>query len=241
MINAFKWFALIIIFFNFAYFAWSMVSLDDVKSDSATSKVRLEGEQITLLRELDTKALESLSAQNNELTAEITEKDALLLASEPYCPSLGPFDSTLRVREIGARLAKSGLGAKARRVVVDSSEKYRVYLEPYTNYEAASEALQELRAKKVDSYIMTEAPLANAISLGIFSTLDSAEGLSLKMKSYGYKARIQTTNYDKEVFWLDVQSAIQSEKVDQVLSQVMSDIDGIARVDSPCKVVALSE
>lgn len=241
MINAFKWFALIIIFFNFAYFAWSMLSPDELKPDSASSEVRMEGEQITLLRELDPQALESLSAQNNKVTGEAEEKDASLPASEPYCPSLGPFESTLRVREIGARLAKSGLGAKARRVVVDSSEKYRVYLEPYPNYELASEALQELRAKKVDSYIMTEAPLANAISLGIFSTQDSAEGLALKMKSYGYETSTQTTTYDKEVFWLDVQSPAQSEKVDQVLSQVMSDIDGITRVDSPCKVVALTE
>lgn len=241
MINAFKWFALIVIFFNFAYFGWSIVSPDDVKPDSASAKVRLEGEQITLLRELDTKALDSLRVQNNEIAGELVEKDASLPASEPYCPSLGPFNSTLQVREAGERLAKSGLGAKARRVVVDSSDKYRVYLEPYTNYETAREALQELRAKKVDSYIMTDAPLANAISLGIFSTLDSAEGLALKMKSYGYSARIQTTTYDKEVFWLDVQSAVQSEKVDQVLSQVMSDLDGITRVDSPCKVVALTE
>jgi len=164
-----------------------------------------------------------------------------LLATEPYCPSLGPFEKKSELKEVGQRLADSGLRVEVRTAIVDSSEKFRVHLPAFADRNQADEALKKLRAKKIDSYIMSEGALNNAISLGIFSSEDSAEGLVKKMLSHGYQAEIQRTVLVEEVYWLDVSRHSTPEKTDQILISVMSEIDGITRIDSPCKVVALTQ
>jgi len=234
MNSFFKWPALILIFFNIAYFAWVFLEDSGVGSNGGSlTNPSLQGERIVLVDELshsDRLALGERFKSGNEL-----------LASEPFCPSLGPFDSKIRLEEVGQRLAKSGLGAKVRIVMIDSSQKYRVYLPSYDSREKAEEVLRKLRAKKVDSYIMTDSEFMNAISLGIFSTSDSAEGLVGKMLSNGYQAKIVTTTMSKEAYWLDLEQAASSEKADEVLVSLMTEMEGVTRVDSPCKVVALTQ
>lgn len=248
MINFFKWLALVLVFFNIAYFVWAVAG---PSSDTVLSKVsepRAQGVQLKLLDELSEAERFDLASVDTSEQGEVVIEQAVtddmqdtLVGTEPYCPSLGPFEQKAKLKEVGQRLADSGLKVEVRTVVVDSNEKYRVYLPSYSDRESAAEALKKLRAKKIDSYIMSDGELNNAISLGIFSTKDSAEGLVKKMLSHGYQAKIQTTQLDTEAYWLDVLENISLQKVDETLISVMSEIDGITRIDSPCKVVALAE
>lgn len=235
MNSFFKWPALILIFFNVAYLVWMLAGGETSPSSDSSpkSKVSLEGEKIVLLDELSKSELQELG-ERFQLENEV-------LASEPYCPSLGPFESKIRLEEVGQRLAKSGLSAKVRTVAIDSSEKYRVYLPSYESREKAEDVLRKLRAKKVDSYIMTDSGFMNAISLGIFSSSDSAEGLVGKMLSNGYHAKIVSTTLSKEAYWLDLEITANGGKADEVLVSLMTEMEGVTRVDSPCKVVALAQ
>ncbi len=236
MNSFFKWPALILIFFNAAYFVWMLTgdeSADSRANLTVNEKKSSEGKKIVLVDELS-KAERIALGERFQTANEMP-------ASEPYCPSLGPFESKIRLEEIGQRLAKSGLSAKVRTVTVDSSQKYRVYLPSYESREKAEDVLRKLRAKKVDSYIMTDSSYMNAISLGIFSTSDSAEGLVSKMLSNGYHAKIVTTTLSKEAYWLDLEQAANAEKADAVLVSLMTEMEGVTRVDSPCKVVALAQ
>jgi hypothetical protein len=253
MISVFKWLALVLIFLNAGYFIWMVASDPDevIVSEKATTKA---GKSLKLLDELsEEQRLQLALSEGNGSLAEDTElegqselimetekeNDDLLLASEPFCPSLGPFDNKIKLKEVGQRLADSGLKVEARTVVMDSSEKFRVYLPPYFDRDQAEVALKKLRAKKIDSYIMSDNDLNNAISLGIFSSKDSAEGLVKKMNSHSFYAEVQSTRLDKEVFWLDLSREAGSEKADEIIISVMSEIKGVTRIDSPCKVVAL--
>ncbi len=223
MNSALKWFALVLVFFNVAYLIWALAS---PSSQTVKSTPRqLAGEKIILLDELPE-----------------TERQAMAtMVSEPYCPSLGPFETAGKLQEFGQKLAKNGLSSTARTVTLDSSEKFRVYLPSYVSYEAANDALKKLRANKIDSYIMTEAPFANSISLGIFSSEDSAEGLVKKMSSHGFRALVAPAVMEKQVYWLDLSRPQNSEKAEQILISLLSGAKGIARIDSPCKVVALAQ
>jgi hypothetical protein len=240
MSNAFKWPALILVFFNLAYFVWA-VSSGSGDENQTGKKLALEGAKIKLLDEASEEELIALKSGIDGQSESIDSLDGFNLATEPYCPSLGPFESKVMLKQVGQRLAESGLGAKARSVVTDSSEKYRVYIPPYGDRQQAEAVLRKLRAKKIDSYIMSDAGFVNAISLGIFSSKDSAEGLRSKMVSNGYHAKLQITFLDKEVFWLDIPKPPSQEKADQILVNLMSEIEGVTRIDSPCKVVALAQ
>lgn len=236
MNSFFKWPALILIFFNVAYLVWMLVGDGGetaVSGSSAKTKISLDGGRIILVDEL--------SEEERRALGERFQLESEVLASEPYCPSLGPFESKIRMEEVGQRLAQSGLSAKVRTVAVDSSEKYRVYLPSYESREKAEDVLRKLRAKKVDSYIMTDSGFMNAISLGIFSSSDSAEGLVSKMLSNGYHAKIVSTTLSKDAYWLDLEIAANGGKADEVLVSLMTEMEGITRVDSPCKVVALAQ
>lgn len=250
MINFFKWLALVLVFFNIAYFVWAVAVPSTTAELSKVSEPRVQGVKLKLLDELseversDLANKDTANEQQEFPVEQIVNEENIqdsLIGTEPYCPSLGPFENKPKLKEVGQRLADSGLKVEVRTVVIDSNEKYRVYLPPFSDRENAAEALKKLRAKKIDSYIMSDGELNNAISLGIFSTKDSAEGLVKKMLSHGYQAKIQGTQLDTEVYWLDVLENISSQKVDEILISVMSEINGITRIDSPCKVVALAQ
>lgn len=254
MINFFKWLALVLVFFNIAYFVWAIMEPSKNVALEAVSELKEQGVKLKLLDELtederiaflETNEASDLENEQDPESAEKVASEAskqeVLIATEPYCPSLGPFDKKTKLKEVGQRLADAGLKVEARTVLVDSNEKFRVYLPVYADREQAAEALKKLRAKKIDSYIMSDELLNNAISLGIFSNKDSAEGLVKKMLSHGYQAKIQSVRLDTETYWLDISDNISSPKVDDILISVMSEVDGITRIDSPCKVVALVE
>ena len=61
-----------------------------------------------------------------------------------------------------------------------------------------------MQTKGVDSFIVAEGADANAISLGYFSSADSARGLMVKMQTSGYPAKIRETFRESTEYWLRV-------------------------------------
>jgi hypothetical protein len=241
MSNVFRWTALCLFFLNLSYFAWALTSSNSsvVQVRDTSAKFTQSGSMLRLLSELSSEDKEALTA--TPITQEPSVDVFVELASEPYCPSLGPFEDKAFVQKIGTELANNGLSVASRSEILVSGERFRVYLPAYADRNQAADALKKLRAKKIDSYIMSEDGFDNAISLGIFSLKDSAEGLVKKMNSYGYQAQISPSTYNKEVFWIEVKNTGNLEKVDEILVSVMTKWEGITRVDSPCKVVALTQ
>ncbi len=54
----------------------------------------------------------------------------------------------------------------------------------------------------MDSFIVKTGEDANAISLGYFSSADSAEGLRVKMRNAGYPAFVRETSRPVTEYWL---------------------------------------
>lgn len=242
MSNVFRWTALCLFFLNLSYFAWAVLdsSSDKKVINNLESQPAQTASSLRLLSETSVEHRGSLGGND----AQLATSDAGIFeasASEPYCPALGPFEDKALVQKIGTELASAGLNVLPRSEMMGSSEKFRVYLPSYPDREQATDALKKLRAKKIDSYIMSEVGFANAISLGIFSLQESANGLVKKMNSYGYQAQVASLTYNREVFWIDVKSNSDPEKTDQIIVSAMTKWDGITRVDSPCKSVALAQ
>lgn len=72
---------------------------------------------------------------------------------------------------------------------------------PFDSREKALVVLQELQDRGVDSFIVKDGEDANAISLGYFSSAESAEGLRVKMRNAGYPAFVRETSKVVTEYW----------------------------------------
>ncbi|MCC1497563.1 SPOR domain-containing protein [Alcanivorax sp. 1008] len=122
----------------------------------------------------------------------------------PLCPVVGPWESYAEADRAMQPLLGAGYQVSLEQVKVARDRLQWVYLSPSEDKEQALRLLRELQAKGVDSFVVAEGVDANAISLGYFSSADSARGLMVKMQTAGYPAQIRETYRESTEFWLRV-------------------------------------
>jgi cell division septation protein DedD len=118
------------------------------------------------------------------------------------CVTLGPWESVTAADRALAGLSAEGYRGVLRTVQADRERLYWVYLPTYPDRDAALRVLRELQSRDVDSFIVADGADANAISLGYFSSEESAHGLAVKMKSAGYPAETRAMNRKTSEYWL---------------------------------------
>ncbi len=118
------------------------------------------------------------------------------------CPVVGPWSGRGDAERARIQLDAVGLGGRIEAVTVQKDHLNWVYLPPYGTRERALTVLGELQARGVDSFIVKTGEDANAISLGYFSSADSAEGLRVKMRNAGYPAFVRETSRPVTEYWL---------------------------------------
>ena len=123
-------------------------------------------------------------------------------AGPGLCPVVGPWSGRGDAERARIQLAAVGLHGRIEAVSVRKDHLNWVYLPPYETRERALAVLGELQARGVDSFIVKTGADANAISLGYFSSADSAEGLRVKMRNAGYPAFVRETSRPVTEYWL---------------------------------------
>ena len=118
------------------------------------------------------------------------------------CPAVGPWESSLMADASLRKLASKGYKGELRPVRVMKDRLFWVYLPPYGERAQALAVLRELQARDVDSFVVSEGDDRNAISLGYFSSGESARGLSVKMQNVGYPAAVRETAREVTEYWL---------------------------------------
>lgn len=119
----------------------------------------------------------------------------------PGCPALGPLTEADGQR-VAAALRAAGFETGSRVVEIKSARVFWVYLPPFADRPQAMRKLRELQARGVDSFLVTEGPGANAISLGSFTNRDSAVGLQSRLRSAGYAAEVKEESRDVQQGWV---------------------------------------
>ncbi len=122
----------------------------------------------------------------------------------PLCPVVGPWDQLAAADQAAQTLAKSGYRAAVESLRVARDRLHWVYLPAIADRDQALRVLRELQSRGVDSFIVADGVDANAISLGYFSSADSARGLMMKMQTAGYPAEIRQTAKEVTEYWLRV-------------------------------------
>ncbi len=124
-----------------------------------------------------------------------------LVSGGSLCPVIGPWENEDAARAGAVQLKAAGIAARVKALSIEKDRLSWVYLPPYASRDKALVVLQELQDRGVDSFIVKEGVDANAISLGYFSSAESAEGLRVKMRNAGYPAFVRETSKAVTEYW----------------------------------------
>lgn len=130
------------------------------------------------------------------------------------CAVVGPWESRDAAHAGAVQLRAAGLPGKVRALNIQKDRLNWVYLPPYADRERALRVLHELQDHGVDSFVVKEGEDANAISLGYFSSAESAEGLRVKMRNAGYPAFVRETSRAVTEYWVYLADQKPEEKPD---------------------------
>lgn len=122
--------------------------------------------------------------------------------SGSLCTVVGPWKNQERAEAGAVQLRAIGLSGSVRSLSVQKDRLNWVYLPPYAGRARALQVLRELQDHGIDSFVVKNGKDANAISLGYFSSAESAEGLRVKMRNAGYPAFVRETSRNVTEYWL---------------------------------------
>lgn len=159
-------------------------------------------------------------------------------ATREICARMGPYADQESAGAVVRTLADSALVASVSEAVDQHSRQYWVILPPAQSRQKALQLLRELQARNIDSYLITEGEMVNAISLGLFNREALAAGVRDKIREAGYKAEIHHKQRHEKAYWVQVSFDQASEKARKVLGEVVSEEDGIKISNTPCETFA---
>jgi hypothetical protein len=116
----------------------------------------------------------------------------------------------------------------------ESSKDYWVYLPPFGSRDAALRQFRELQARGLDSYLITQGDLANGVSLGIFSSKDSADSLLERIRAMGYGAELRELIRERRDHWVYVSLQASGLVGDTLLGQLRRDFPELRQQMLPC-------
>ncbi|MBI2312722.1 MAG: SPOR domain-containing protein [Betaproteobacteria bacterium] len=139
----------------------------------------------------ETPVQQQISPEKIKVLAQGPQAPAKPVRVPAACVEWGPFAGNEMTRAEAA-LAALALGERLSQKSVERAVGYWVYVPPLKTRQDADRKIGELKARNVtDYFLVQDSPKwRNAISLGIFSTLEAAENRLAELKEKGVKSAI---------------------------------------------------
>lgn len=183
-----RWIFYSLIILNLAYLGWHLTgAVVAPPGDRERAQVQPGGDLELLAERMGDEAVP-------DSTPEVASRPGL-------CPMVGAWQSREQAEQALGELARS-YDAQLRTLRVERDALDWVFVPPAQSREEAMRTLRELQSRGVDSFIVDEGDDANAISLGFFSSSDSARGLKVKMENEGYPVEVRRTSREVTEYWL---------------------------------------
>ena len=169
------------------------------------------------------------------LAEQVTSNQALARAR---CEMVGPFSQDAEAEAFIERLASLDIQSDMRSIKVPAGTGYWVIQGPLKSEKAAYEKLRELQASKIDSFLIPDGELANSISLGFFTNMESAE---LHQKRLALK-KVDSTIVERErtnrQIWVMLGLEDSRQMTSLTWDRVFDDDDKLSRRQNLCSDVA---
>ena len=159
-------------------------------------------------------------------------------ASPKLCELVGPFESDSNAEDFVARLKSIDIRSAIQSVELPAGSSYWVHLPPEESREAAFRRLAELQSQKIESYVIGSGPLANAVSLGVFTIEGLADEHLVSLNSLGLQA-LKTEFERKELeLWVEIQPLEAEKMSDSTWRRMLDGMTAQERRQNFCLPVA---
>ncbi|NRA42459.1 MAG: SPOR domain-containing protein [Pseudomonadales bacterium] len=220
---------------NGCLLAW-FIFQQDRKMQQQPEQVEFDFSQVptvTLLSELSDS---ELAARDKVRIAEQQRRKEA--ASKQICYLIGAFDSAQLADRMRIRLDYFE-AANIVEQTVQMPSTYWAYIEPQATRQAALALAKRLKSDGFDSYAVPSGSDINAVALGTFSKLASAEGVAEKAKAAGYEVAVAEREQTAIAYYI----ALNQEATEQFemasLEQIRVDVAEVKIEEKACKTLAL--
>src|SRR5690606_38806705 len=210
-----RWVFWTLLFLNFLVFAaqWLNGGYDE-RPERTVLSASSEGAPLMLLSEVE--GGRSEAAAKSSPAGSHEDLEAL-------CLMVGPAASQSQAQELLHALRQEGVSARMVTQEVAKAPDYWVYLPPLPDRESAIGVLRELQqTRKVDSFLISQGPLANGISLGLFKNREAAIALQQQRNDQGLDARLIEVERNAIEYWVVIPGdagVLSVQKVTELLAQ----------------------
>lgn len=120
-------------------------------------------------------------------------------AAAPLCIYFGIFDRAVRAEQLLQRLLALGIQSTVVEREIPGQPHFWVVMDVEGGRREALAQITILQDREIDSYLITEGPLADDVSFGIFDSEEEAESRLGELEGAGFTARLQRVeNMDTE-------------------------------------------
>lgn len=155
------------------------------------------------------------------------------------CLLVGPFVDIISVRQARSELAERQLASRSVLVFKELPSVSWVYIAPQSDRKKALALLRELQAKNIDSFLIADGEFENGISLGFYTSHESAKEVMAERAKEGYSVSLVEKRREQKTYWLafDEESSLRMENA--FLEEL--DVNGLTlkKQEKSCHEVAL--
>lgn len=150
------------------------------------------------------------------------------------CFTLGPVSSRSVLRELQDELELTVVQLSWRETTAMVEQGYWVYLEPFNNFDQASDAVTQLLERGItDYYIVPRGEYANAISLGIYEREPIARQRMMEIEALdlGWPVSMGMRRQHEPRYWLDFETR---GGADIAFGALLSGMEGAQHLEVQC-------
>lgn len=198
----------------------------------------VRGDQLILLSELDNSELKPLEppvVEEQNAREEVQEEEL-----EQVCVLSGPFTSEQRARELADRIGALGVNATLLTETLETPGSIMVYTGPFASGQQAQRELRVLQASVVDSFVVADGDLVNAISLGVFRTLENARTQQDRIEQFGYQTQTYQYIVENDQYFISFSGRVLSAITEDYWANIANEYKDITIEQKACNEVASS-
>ena len=201
------------------------------------------GDRLIMLSELDDSELRPLNQPVNEAPVDEQQSPESMIQEEellPVCVLSGPFARETRARELADRIGALGVSATLLVETLETPGPIMVYTGPFASGQQAQRELRVLQASGLDSFVVADGELANAISLGVFRTLENARTQQDKIEQLGYQTQIYEYVVENDQYFINFSGQVLSAITEEYWANIANEYKDISIEQKACNEVASS-
>lgn len=161
-------------------------------------------------------------------------------ASTPLCVHLGVFPEELRAEQLRQRLLALGIQSRVISRPIPGATSYWLVMDVVGGRPEALAQLAILQDRGIDSFLISEGPLANNISLGVFARDDNAKARRAQLQALGYRVEVEPVERSESEYLVEV-DAVARRLVDQaLLARLRADFPGLQHHYPACPGVPVA-